>query len=135
VLLRYKDDTRIHDVEIHKLPVRQHLLYKFNIRQYLLLDSVTNDVQPIELPFEEEVYPFIIDKDDNCWLGTDNGLYQLNNKSFRAYPRTFMNNFWTMILGKDGYYYGGQYKVGLFRLDLAKQEKQEIRVKRGGWNV
>jgi len=34
-----------------------------------------------------------------------------------------------MILGKDGYYYGGQYKVGLFRLDLAKQEKQEIRVK------
>ncbi len=129
VLLRYKDDTRIHDVEIHKLPVRQHLLYKFNIRQYLLLDSVTNDVQPIELPFEEEVYPFIIDKDDNCWLGTDNGLYQLNNKSFRAYPRTFMNNFWTMILGKDGYYYGGQYKVGLFRLDLAKQEKQEIRVK------
>jgi len=52
VLLRYKDDTRIHDVEIHKLPVRQHLLYKFNIRQYLLLDSVTNDVQPIELPFE-----------------------------------------------------------------------------------
>jgi len=80
VLLRYKDDTRIHDVEIHKLPVRQHLLYKFNIRQYLLLDSVTNDVQPIELPFEEEVYPFIIDKDDNCWLGTDNGLYQLKQQ-------------------------------------------------------
>ncbi len=129
VLLRYKDDTHIHDVEIHKLPVRQHLLYKFNIRQYLLLDSATSSVQPIELPFEEEVYPFIIDKDDNCWLGTDNGLYQLNNKSFRAYPRTFMNNFWTMILGKDGYYYGGQYKVGLFRLNLAKQEKKEIMVK------
>ena len=132
VLLRYKDDTRIHDVEIHKLPVRQHLLYKFNIRQYLLLDSATNSVQPIELPFEEEVYPFIIDKDDNCWLGTDNGLYQLNNKSFRAYPRTFMNNFWTMIRGKDGNYYGGQYKVGLFRLDLARQEKREIMVKGAG---
>ncbi len=129
MLLRYKDDTRIHDVEIHKLPVRKHVLYNYYIRQYLLLDSAASSVQPIELPFEEEVYPFIIDKDDNCWLGTDNGLYQLNNKSFRAYPRTFMNNFWTMIRGKDGNYYGGQYKVGLFRLDLAKQEKKEIMVK------
>ena len=129
VLLRYKNDTHIHDVEIHKLPVRHHVLYNYYIRQYLLLDSATSSVQPIELPFEEEVYPFIIDKDNNYWLGTDNGLYQLNNKSFRAYPRTFMNNFWTMIRGKDGNYYGGQYRVGLFRLDMTKQEKQEIMVK------
>jgi len=128
VLLKYKDDTHIHDVVIHKLPVRQHLLYKFNIRQYLLLDSATNSIQPIELPFDEEVYPFIIDKDDNCWLGTDNGLYQINNKAFRAYPRSFMNNFWTMIRGKDGNYYGAQYRVGLFQLDLAKQKKKEILV-------
>ncbi len=128
ILLRYKDDRHIHNVEIHKLPVRKHLLYKFNIRQYLLLDSLTKSVQPVELPFEEEVYPFLIDKDDNCWLGTDNGLYQINNKSFRTYPRTFMNNFWTMIRGKDGNYYGGQYRVGLFKLDLEKQEKKEIPV-------
>ena len=128
ILLRYKEDKHIHDVEIHKLPVRKHLLYKFNIRQYLLLDSAANNVQPIELTFEEEVYPFLIDKDDNCWLGTDNGLYQINNKSFRTYPRTFMNNFWTMIRGKDGNYYGGQYRVGLFKLDLEKQEKKEIPV-------
>ncbi len=128
ILLRYKDDKHIHDVEIHKLPVRQHLLFNFNTRQYLLLDSTTHSVQPIELPFEEEVYPFLIDKDYNCWLGTDNGLYQLNNKSFRTYPRTFMNNFWTMIRGNDGNYYGAQYRVGLFKLDLSKQEKKEILV-------
>ncbi len=128
ILLRYKEEKHIHDVDIYKLPVRQHLIYKFSIRQYLLLDSLTKSVQPIELPFEEEVYPFIIDKDDNCWLGTDNGLYQINNKSFRTYPRTFMNNMWTMIRGKDGNYYGGQYRVGLFKLDLNKQEKKEIPV-------
>ena len=128
ILLRYKDDTHIHDVEIYKLPVRQHLIYNFDTRQYFLLDSATHNVQPIELPFEEEVYPFIIDKDDNCWLGTDNGLYQINNKGFRAYPRTFMNNFWTMIRGRDGNYYGGQYRVGLFKLDLGKQKKKEILV-------
>ncbi len=128
-LLTYKYDDRIYDVAINKLPVKNHILYHFFARQYLLADSATNSVQPIELPFEEEVYPFIIDKDDNYWLGTDNGLYQLNNKAFRTYSRSFMNNFWTMIRGKNGNYYGGQFKVGLFRLDLANQQKQEIVVK------
>ncbi len=127
--LRYKEDTLIHDVEVYKLPTRQHSLERFDTRQYLLLDSTTNSVKPIKLPFEEEYYPFLIDKDNNYWVGTDNGLYQINNKAFRAYPRTFMNNFWTMIRGKDGKYYGAQHMVGLFQLDLTQQGKKEIVVK------
>ena len=33
-----------------------------------------------------------------------------------------------MIRGNDGNYYGAQYRVGLFKLDLSKQEKKEILV-------
>lgn len=85
VLLRYKDDTRIHNVEINKLPVRQHILYNYYIRQYLLLDSATSSVQAIELPFEEEVYPFIIDKDDNFWIRSPTMDY-INSTTSRSAP-------------------------------------------------
>ncbi len=129
MLLKYKRDNTIHDVEVGNLPLSQFVLSYYALRDCYSIDSLTRKAIKMQMPFEEEVYSFIIDKDENYWIGTDNGLYQINNKAFKTFPRSFINNSWTMIRGKDGNYYGGFYKVGLFRLDLEKQQKNEVIVK------
>lgn len=128
---RMNDELQFCDFRINKIPVKQHLIpnYSPSVYKFYLIDSITNSCKEVQLPLDEEVYPFLIDQDKNYWLGTDNGLYQMNNKSFRRFPRKFMNDFWTLVKGKDGKIYGGKYKSGLYKLDLKNQEKHKIKVK------
>lgn len=126
---RIGEDYQIQDIYINQLPTKHVVLHNFTGKEIYVLDSVTHSANKIEMPFSEEMYRFIIDKDNNYWVGTDNGLYQLSNKVFRAFPRSYMNNCWTLIKGKDGYFYGGFFKRGLFRFNFEKGSKEEIRVK------
>lgn len=122
---------KIKILEMNKMPVRKHCIscFRDNWFNFFLLDTLTQDCKAVKFPIDEEVYALLFDRDGNYWAGTDNGLYQFNNKSFRVYPRTFMNDFWTIIKGDNGKYYGGQFKGGLFELDLKNERKREIKVK------
>lgn len=129
VYLKYKIDRSLYDLEIFRLPEKRFFLSSFHTKECFWIDSLTHHVQKIDLPFEEEHYPFLIDKDNNYWVGTDNGLYQIRSNGFKAFPKRYMNNTWTMIKGKDDTFYAAQYKIGLFRLDLKNLKKTEIPVK------
>lgn len=115
--------------EINEIPVKRHLVSNFLGYHFYLIDSLTQSAAKIQTPVKKEVCAFLIDRDDNYWLGTDNGLYQVNNKSFKVYPREFMNDFWTIIRGKDEKFYAGVYKRGLFQLDFENQKKKEIKAR------
>lgn len=123
------DDFLIEDIHIYNIPTRHHIINNYIGKEIYILDSLTNTAKKIEMPFKEEIYPFVIDKDNNYWAGTDNGLYQLNNKVFRTFSREYMNNCWTLIKGTDGSFYGGFFKQGLFRFDFKKNKRTEIAVK------
>lgn len=97
-----------------------------NNYNYFKIDSATNRALKIDLDMIKAPYPVIYDKDMNIWAGSDNGLFQIINSPFRVYDRSFLNDFWTIIKGDDGQFYGAVFKEGLYKLDFENQQKQEI---------
>jgi len=121
-------ENRIKKMEVHQLPLKQYLhSYMYD---YYMLDSATNTAQKIDLDYVKGPFPVLNDRDDNLWVGSDNGLYQVWERPFKTFPRSFMNDFWTLIEGDDQQLYGAAYKQGLFLLDLKRQKKYE-RLARG----
>jgi two-component sensor histidine kinase len=117
-------NNRIEHISVSHLPVDHYIVFsEFN---YYLIDSATNRSSKLEFPFIKAPWPVLCDRDHNFWIGSDNGLYQVSNSPFRVYPRDFLNDFWTMIKGDDGYFYGAVYQQGLYKLDMVKQLKTEI---------
>ncbi|MCU4157442.1 histidine kinase [Carboxylicivirga sp. A043] len=117
-------DNEVQNIEVYHLPVKQYL-YSY-MYDYFILDSLTNSSRKLELDYIKGPFPVMEDKDNNLWVGSDNGLYQVWERPFKTFPRSFMNDFWTFILGDDRQLYGAAYKQGLYRLNLDKQEKQEL---------
>jgi two-component sensor histidine kinase len=118
--------NQVDEISIRHLPMRNYLFY--HNYSFYNLDSATSTFEEISLPFIKAAYPVIIDRDNNLWAGSDNGLYQIWTKPFKQFPREFMNDFWTIIKGRDNIFYGGAFKQGLYRLNLEKKEKKEILV-------
>ncbi len=116
--------NKVEDIVINTVPYQNYIL--FHDYQFYRLDSLSRTSELIELPFIKAPYPVVIDGDGHWWAGSDNGLYQIWNNPIRLYPRAFMNDFWTLIEGRDGAIYGGAFKQGLYKLDLKHQSKQEI---------
>lgn len=119
----FRENT-IDSIIVNLIPTAYYVYQKdYN---YFKIDSITNAASEIELNRIKAPYPLIHDKDMNIWAGSDNGLYQIKNSPFTVYNRSFMNDFWTLIKGKDGNFYGAVFKDGLYKLDFEKQQKQEI---------
>lgn len=120
----YKQNNQVNSIEIHQLPLREYLFH--HDYHYYLLDSLTHQSKALDLSFIKAPYPVIIDRDNNIWSGSDNGLYQIFNGPIRNYPRSFMNDFWTLIKASDDQFYGAVYKEGLYQLNFEDQSKTEI---------
>ena len=116
--------NNIDSILVNHIPTAYHIYG--NNYYYFKIDSATCSASKIELDMIKAPYPVIFDKDMNIWAGSDNGLYHIINSPFKVYDRSFMNDFWTIIKGKDGHFYGGAFKKGLYRLDLDKSQKNEI---------
>ena len=117
-------DNQIQELEVYHLPMKQYLhSYMYD---YYMLDSTSNTSKKIKLNYVKGPYPVLLDRDNNLWVGSDNGLYQVWEKPFSTFPREFMNDFWTYIEGDDQQLYGAAYKQGLYRIDLDNQQKTEI---------
>jgi ligand-binding sensor domain-containing protein/two-component sensor histidine kinase len=125
LLYYYSINNNIIDsLYIEKAPAENYILYH-NYRYYKM-DSIHHTYNEIKLPFIKAPYPVVLDKDNNLWAGSDNGLYQIWNGALKFYNRSFMNDFWTIIKGQDNKLYGGAYKQGLYQLNLANNTKKEI---------
>lgn len=120
----YRTNNRVDSIKINHLPVKNYLYV--NDYSFYRLDSVTKSFTKFDLAFIKAPYPAILDRDNNIWAGSDNGLYQIFNGPISNFPRSFMNDFWTMIKGDDGHFYGAVYKDALYRLDMKSQTKEEI---------
>ncbi len=120
----FMHNDNIDSIQVNHIPLSIQLLQGFY--QSFKIDSATNTASKIDLNMIKAPYPIIFDKDMNIWAGSDNGLYQIINSPLTIYDRSFMNDFWTIIKGKDGQFYGAVFKEGLYKLDFEKQQKQEI---------
>ena len=120
----YIQNNKIDSIKVNYLPIKNHI-YNHNYRCFKL-DSATCTATRIDLSSIKAPFPVIFDKDMNIWAGSDNGLYQVMNSPFRIYDRSFMNDFWTIIKGDDGSFYGAAFKNGLYKLDFNKKQKKEI---------
>ncbi|HKI89069.1 MAG TPA: histidine kinase [Draconibacterium sp.] len=116
--------NNIDSILVNHIPTAYHIYG--NNYNYFKIDSATCSATKIELNTIKAPFPVIFDKDMNIWAGSDNGLYHIINSPFKVYDRSFMNDFWTIIKGKDGRFYGAVFKKGLYKLDFEKQQKQEI---------
>ncbi|MBS2099932.1 sensor histidine kinase [Carboxylicivirga linearis] len=117
-------NNEIKNVKVNSLPVQSYLLnYMYD---YFLLDSATNRANKLQLDFIKAPYPVIIDKDNQLWAGSDNGLYQIWEDPFEVYPESFMKDFWTLIQSDEGNLYGAAFKQGLYLLDMERKAKKEI---------
>lgn len=117
-------NNKVDSIQVNYLPLAYHLHIDHN--RFIKIDSATCTATNIELDFIKDPFPIIFDTDMNIWAGSDNGLYHIINSPFEVYDRSFMNDFWTIIKGADGQFYGASFKEGLFKLDFGKQRKQEI---------
>nr|WP_321408011.1 histidine kinase [uncultured Carboxylicivirga sp.] len=116
--------NEIINVEVKKLPIESYLLnYMYD---YFLLDSVSKTAKELQLDFIKAPYPVIIDRDNQLWAGSDNGLYQIWDNPFEVFPESFMKDFWTLIQADDGSLYGAAFKQGLYQLDMQSNAKKEI---------
>lgn len=120
----YFQNNEVDSIVVNHIPV-SHLIYTYNYK-YFKIDSVTCTASKIDLSMIKAPFPVIFDRDMNIWAGSDNGLYQIMNSPFLVYDRSFMNDFWTIIKGKDGAFYGAVFKEGLYKLDFKKKQKREI---------
>ncbi len=120
----YKTNNIVDSISVKSLPVKRYV--HFNDYSYYLIDSLTNTGKKVELDFIKAPYPVIFDEDDNIWSGSDNGLYQIFNGPVKNYPRSFMNDVWTLIQGRDNEIYGAVYKEALYKYHLESQKKTEI---------
>ncbi|WP_171595344.1 sensor histidine kinase [Marinifilum caeruleilacunae] len=120
----YKSNNVVDSISVKSLPVKKHI--HFNDYSYYLIDSLTNTGKKVKLDFIKAPYPVIFDEDDNIWSGSDNGLYQVFNGPVKNYPRSFMNDVWTLIKGRNKEIYGAVYKEALYKYDLENEQKTEI---------
>lgn len=120
----YLNENGLDSIKVNFLPVAYHIYNDYY--RYFKIDSATCSASQIELNMIKAPFPVIFDKGMNIWAGSDNGLYQIMNSPFQVYDRSFMNDFWTIIKGNDGDYYGAVFKDGLYKLDFDKKRKQEI---------
>lgn len=116
--------NNIDSILVNYIPTSHHI-YENNY-SYFKIDSATCSASKINLDIIKAPFSVIFDKDMNIWVGSDNGLYHIMNSPFKVYDRSFMNDFWTIIKGDDGNFYGGAFKKGLYKLDFDKKQKQEI---------
>ncbi|HZL12330.1 MAG TPA: histidine kinase [Prolixibacteraceae bacterium] len=117
-------NDQVQHVDVYHLPCKTHLLnHMYSVFE---LDSASLSAREVKLPEIKAPYPVIHDRDGNLWAGSDNGLYQISAGPLAVFPRLFLNDFWTLIKGNDGFFYGGAYKQGLFRLDFEKQQRTEL---------
>jgi two-component sensor histidine kinase len=121
----FRSKNKVDSIGVKQLPL-QHYIY-FNDYKYYHIDSASNTASKIKLDFIKGPYPVIIDRDRNIWSGSDNGLYQIFNGPVKNYPRSFMNDLWTLIKGKDNEFYGAVYKEALYHYDLESLKKSEIK--------
>jgi len=110
--------------EIYDLPVESHLFNEY--KKVFLLDNNTKNAKLLEFPISKISFDFIRDIDGNFWVATDVGLFQINNNALQMFPPSLMSNVWTLVKGKDGLFYSGEYRNGLFQLDLKNQKRTRI---------
>ena len=121
------DNLKFKNFEVFSIPVKYHV---FNLQSdYLLIDGNQKKYTKILFPTEKLAFSIILDKDQNFWAGTDNGLYQIGNGALQMFPAAYMSDVWTLIKGDDGFFYGGEYKNGLFKMDFSKSSKTNIPIK------
>ncbi len=116
--------NNIDSISVTHLPTKYHIYGQEYT--YYKIDSASCSAPKIDLDMIKAPYPVIFDKDMNIWAGSDNGLYHIFDSPIQIYDRSFMNDFWTIIKGKDGQFYGGVYKQGLYQLNFETQQKKEI---------
>lgn len=120
----YKTNNLVDSIQVKHLPIKSYLFS--HDYSYFLLDSVLRSSTKIDLSFIKAPYPVIFDRDNNIWSGSDNGLYQVFNGVIKNYPRSFMNDVWTLIKGADQEFYGAVFKEALYRYDFNNETKSEI---------
>jgi hypothetical protein len=109
---------------INDLPVDLHLFrYGF---QYYLLNRKNHSSEHLSFPILKMPFDAIMDFDGNYWVATDNGLYQVGNGALKMFPKEYMNDVWTLIKGKNGKYYSGEYTVGLFEMQPETYSKVKL---------
>ncbi|MCU4175235.1 histidine kinase [Carboxylicivirga sp. N1Y90] len=114
----------IENLQVHNMPLKHYVFS--HLYDYYLIDGLNNEAKKMQLDFVKGPHPVLIDRDAQMWVGSDNGLYQVWKHPFSVYPRSFMNDFWTIIEADDGQIYGGAFKQGLYRLDFETEQKEEI---------
>ncbi|MGE0021775.1 MAG: two-component regulator propeller domain-containing protein [Draconibacterium sp.] len=89
-----------------------------NLSTFLLTpDSIHYDA------FEKlQISQIIQDRDDNYWIGSEEGVFQLYGKAFTAYNRQFLPQIWAVTEDKKGNLWYSSFLYGLY-----KQENEKLK--------
>lgn len=117
----YKNENKI---LVHSLPVENHVFNQYFTS--FLLNADTKKAEIIDFPIQKMRFASLRDFDGNYWFATDIGLYQINNDALQIFPTQFMSDVWTLVKGKNGKFYAGEYSHGLFELDLKNKKRLPI---------
>lgn len=118
------ENGEIQNLKIIELPVEKHLFDYFPF--HVLLDNHTKTAKSLEFNYVKQAFDVLIDVDDNYWLATDNGLFQVSNGAIQMFSKDYMNDVWTLNKGNDGYFYAGEYQKGLYKMNFDKHTKSGI---------
>ncbi len=110
--------------KIYNLPVKKHVVNTYF--KVFLLHSDTKSADMVHLPIDKMFFDVIHDLDGNYWVATDIGLFQINNGALQVFPTSYMSDVWTLVKGKNGKFYAGEYKHGLFEMDINYKKRTEV---------
>lgn len=113
-------------ISIYDLPIENHVFYYYF--KSFLLNSINKTATIIDFPINKMPFATLRDFDGNYWFATDIGLYQINNGALQTFPNTYMSDVWTLVKGKNGKYYAGEYNHGLFELDFSNNKRTQVSV-------
>jgi hypothetical protein len=115
------DKQGVYSINEFNIPCAKHVFqYQYQVFE---LDSLSESVRSLDFPIIKVPYKVLLDKDENFWVATDNGVYQVSSAPFEVFSRDYMNDMWTIVKGKDGKLYGGALQNGLYQFDLESNKK------------
>ncbi len=64
----------------------------------------------------------LLSHNDNCWIGTSEGLYQFSNNNIQLFGNSAHNSFTSLVLDKKEQLWAGTFENGLFAIDTKNQQ-------------
>lgn len=74
------------------------------------------------LPLKEFASSLFLDKDENVWIGTEQGLIRLFTKGIQTFDQNNLHNIWSMVEDKSKRMYFGSF----FKHEIVRYNNQEF---------